>query len=234
MSRASSLHRLQAVDSEIDRARLRQAEMERLLADAGATSLAKAQADQTAARLGEAQAALRDAENAVGLHKAKMTETEHALYGGSVRNPKELQDLESESQALARYLATLEDRLLEAMLAVEEYEREYAVAVQRLELAEEDQRRQFGDMLDEQRKLVARLERLQGEREAAEASVTERDLALYRNLRDSKGGTAVALMQDGSCTACGLTLAASEQQAVRGGGELFRCKQCGRVLYYGG
>jgi uncharacterized protein len=51
-----------------------------------------------------------------------MQTSEASLYGGKIRNPKELQDLQVEIAALKRRTATLEDEQLEAMLAVEDAE----------------------------------------------------------------------------------------------------------------
>ena len=44
---------------------------------------------------------------------------------------------------------------------------------------------------------------------------------------------AFALVDEGTCSACGLALPGSEQQKVRSGDELVLCRQCGRILYAG-
>jgi len=67
----------------------------------------------------------------------------------------------------------------------------------------------------------------------AAADVSEGDMPLYGSLRKSGSGLAVAEMLDGTCGACGLTLAASARQEVRTGPGLIRCMQCGRILYAG-
>ena len=85
----------------------------------------------------------------------------------------------------------------------------------------------------ERAQIQTRLDTLAIEREAAMSGVAEKDLALYARLRDSMGGNALAILKDGSCSACGVGISASESQTVRNSAELFRCPQCGRILYAG-
>ena len=233
MSRASSLHRLQVIDLELDRTRSRLAEIDAALGESAQLMRARASLEEAAAALREAQSVSRDAEYAASAHRTKIAEAEKVLYGGSIRNPKELQDLQNEMQALTRYLSTLEDRLLEAMVEVEEREHVHAAAMEELARAEEGHAALRAALAQEQGQLNSKIERLEAEREVALASIAQKDLALYDELRESMGETAVALLQDGSCNACGLTLSASARQAVLSGSALERCKQCGRVLYGG-
>ncbi len=233
MSRTSSLYRLQIADTELDRTHARLREIDDVLQDDLAVAGARQAAGQAAAQLRAGQAAAAEAEHVVAAARAKMAETEQALYGGTVRNPKELQDLQSEAESLRRYLSTLEDRQLEAMLAMEQREHEHAAAVAALELAEAAQSGRRAQAVRERQELTARAERLAAEREVAMTSVAAADLDLYSRLRESTGGSPLAVLQDGSCGACGLTLAASILQSVRGGADLVRCKQCGRILYAG-
>jgi predicted nucleic acid-binding Zn-ribbon protein len=79
----------------------------------------------------------------------------------------------------------------------------------------------------------AEIERLESEREAALGDVPEQDLELYLQLRTSRGGLAVALLEDDSCGACGLIQSHSSRQSIRMANDLHLCKQCGRILYAG-
>ena len=71
--------------------------------------------------------------NNVNKQKVKIEQSEASLYSGNVTNPKELQDLQNEAAALKRYLVTLEDRQLEAMLEVETAEQSKQAALDKLE-----------------------------------------------------------------------------------------------------
>jgi predicted nucleic acid-binding Zn-ribbon protein len=231
MSRASGLFRLQEIDLSSDRARERVAAIDHILSgseliQAREASLAKAEEEWRAA-----QAASRSAEDSVDIQRRKLEQTEKDLYGGAIKNPKELQDLQREAESLKRHLSTLEDRLLEAMVAAEEAEIRRAEAQEQLNKAEEATAEEHKQLHQERTRLQADLSRLEAEREACLSSVDQSDVALYRDLRQGMGNVVVARVQDGSCSVCGLILPASASQAIRSEGELVRCSQCHRVLY---
>jgi hypothetical protein len=160
-----------------------------------------------------------------------MAETDKRLYGGSIHNPKELADLESEAQALARRLPLLEEQVLAAMLRLEEAETRKGVAESALELGLSAVQGKARELDLEASTLGLRSSDLDAEREAATQDVVPEDLALYNSLRASLGGAPLALLEDGSCGSCGMTLTASQVQSVRQGQALTRCPQCGRILY---
>ncbi len=233
MSRVSSLYRLQQVDSQLDQVRARLTEIERLLADAEPVAEARRAYEAREAALRQAQTAHRRAEDALRLQEEKLAQTESLLYGGTVRNPKELQDLQREAEALKRHLSTLEDRLLEAMMALEEAQEAHQRAKVHLEQVEADHATAHESLARERKSLLARQAQLLEAREAAVAGVPQGDLALYEELRQSSGGLAVVQVEEDGCPACGLRLSASVRQAVRSGNDLVRCGQCGRILYGG-
>ncbi len=130
-------------------------------------------------------------------------------------------------------MSSLEDRLLEAMVALEDVEARARQAADQLSQAEAALVTEQASLAGEGSQLQARLGTLETEQEAALAGVAEKDLALYARLRDSMGGMALATLQDGSCGACGVGISAGERQTVRNSAEIFRCPQCGRILYAG-
>lgn len=233
MSRASGLYRLQQVDLAIDQATGRLTAIESELGESGRLeSSQKASSTAELARQ-EASASAHSAEAAVDDQRRRIDETDQKLYGGSIQNPKELQELQQESESLRRHLATLEDRLLEAMIRLEQATEQADERKAERELAEADRTGQVKSLRDERKTVGAELERLRVEREAAAASVAAEDLQLYTRLRTSLGGLAVVELRDDSCGACGLTLGSSAWQEVRSGASAVRCKQCGRILYAG-
>jgi predicted nucleic acid-binding Zn-ribbon protein len=233
MSRASALHRLQTVDAELDQISSRLAQIQAILSDSEQVSRRREALLEAETKLKAARSAADTAERTVASQRAKIDRAEQTLYSGSVRNPKELQDLQKETEALKRYLITLEDRLLEAMVGLEEAELVRDAAAEELARVEAARAEEHSALEEERGKLLASQERLQAEREAALASVAQQDLALYTQLRQSTGGVAVALLEDGSCSACGMATAASVQQLIRSGSNLVRCDQCGRIIYAG-
>ena len=233
MSRASSLYRLQQLDLELEGSHRRIDEIQRILGDDQALNRCLAALEAAEGVVREKSAVKLGAEHAVASQKDKIAQNEKALYGGAVRNPKELQDLQQESESLKRFLGTLEDRLLEAMIDLEEAEGERDRAKAALDSLQASRSTQHADLQQEHQSLLDKIERLGAEHEAAQASISAEDLALYGDIQSRLGGVVVALVQDGTCSACGVNLARSVQQATHSGTELVRCNQCGRILYAG-
>jgi predicted nucleic acid-binding Zn-ribbon protein len=234
MSRAHSLFRLQEIDLALDKNMARLEAIKTILEDSEDVRKAKSTISVTGTTLESSQSALRSAEHKVETQRSKISETEKLLYGGSITNPKELQDLQMEAESLKRYLATLEDRLLDEMVALEQAELDHDAAQSVLEniLSAKDTEHQ--QLREEQGSIERENQRLENSREAALVSVSEEDLKQYQKLREKQGGYAVAILEvDGSCSMCGLSLSASQQQLIRSGTQIDYCSQCKRILYAG-
>jgi uncharacterized protein len=231
MSQTFKLFRLQQIDSQLDQiaARLRQIEI--AMDQDEALRMASQRADSAERILGEVSKELRKAEEEVQTQRIKIEETEASLYGGRIRNPKELQDLQNEAAALKRYLSVLEDRQLDAMLAVEEAEREVAETRSELERVQGETERENASLVAEQRVLQRDFARQSAERQAAASNIPADQLALYEQLRQSRNGVAVAKVVDRACSACGTTHTPGLLQAARSPHQITRCTTCGRILY---
>jgi predicted nucleic acid-binding Zn-ribbon protein len=233
MSRASSLYRLQQLDIELMNSHERVEEIKQILEDDKEVKHLRGVLEISEIKLKTAQNGHSSARHDVDTQRAKIERTEKTLYGGFVQNPKELQERQQEAESLRRYLVTLEDRLLEAMIYLDETQEERDTADEDLTRAFENQAHQHKDLNLELESLSAKIERLNAEREAALASVEQDDQTQYEALHKRLGGRAIVLVHEGSCSACGLVLAHSVQQSIRSGSELIRCNQCGRILYAG-
>jgi predicted nucleic acid-binding Zn-ribbon protein len=233
MSRASNLYRLQELDLDLDRSRNRIEEIKVTLEDDEEVRRYQRSLDEADEVLKNTRTVNLGAEHAVATQREKIAQTESKLYGGLIRNPKELQDLQQEAESLKRFLMTLEDRLLEAMIGLEDAVQKQILAREDLNRVEEAHAALHKDLKQEHEELEIRISRCTAEREAALENVSREDLTLYQELRKRKCGVAIALLQEGSCSICGLNLARSIQQAIGSGTELITCNQCGRILYAG-
>jgi predicted nucleic acid-binding Zn-ribbon protein len=234
MSRAHSLYRLQEIDRALDENHARLDEIRRMLGDSEELERANANLTQAESTLRVIQTELKNAEYTVETQRNRIEETEATLYGGQIKNPKELHDLQMEVDALKRYLSTLEDRLLDVMVEVEQAEMERETAENIVAAIEAARVIEHRDLLKEQQNLVEENERLLVNQEAALVSVSEEDLTLYKQIREKQGGIAVAVLErDGTCSICGLSPSASQQQLIRSGTHLEQCNHCRRILYAG-
>jgi len=233
MGRVSALHRLQQVDGEISRRRTRGEQISAILANSTELLSLQHSLDGNRNLLEAARATVREAEYASQAQREKLEQTEKSLYGGTVSNPKELQDLQMEAESLKRHLQTLEDRLLEVLLEQEELQDQRQSLTEELAGLQARRATEHAALFSEQAQLDMELDNLQAEREAATVSVGAGDLARYEALSRKLSGLAVATLHEGTCTACGLTITPSMQQVIRGGADLVNCPQCGRILYAG-
>lgn len=233
MSQPFKLYRLQQIDTQLDQKRTRLVALDKILQDDSQLQAAQAVLAKREQTLQATQRVLRQAEAEVQAQRIKIEQNQSALYGGKIRNPKELQDLQKESGALKRYLNVLEDNQLEAMIVLEEAEAEHAQATKDLGDVKARRIEQNAALLGEQSALLKDVARLEDERLATASTIEEADIQLYESLRLSRHGNAVAMIQDKACAACGSTLTPGTIQAARSGTGLTRCAFCGRILYMG-
>ena len=233
MSRVSSLYRLQELDSEIDRNRTRIDQIQAILGDDEERGRAMNALQTAEERLNESRTANSSAEHTVGTQRQKIEQTDAALYGGGVTNPKELQDLQMEAESLRKYLQTLEERYLEAMLELDAAQEDFDTAQARLKEIDTRLEEQHSELSSEQTSLEKSTKNRNSEREAVLADITQEDLAVYENTRTKLGGIAVAMIVEDACGACGMDQARSKLQEIRSGTVLVRCNQCTRILYSG-
>jgi len=231
MSAALGLYRLQRVDSQVDQIQARLQTIQRTLENDEALRAANEHFNAAADKHKNAERTMKLSEAEVQKQRIKIEQTETNLYGGKVHNPKELQDLQKDVASLKRYLETLEERELEAMISAETAEKELQTAKTDLERVQSNLKEQHKDLTQESETLRKNLERLHSERQAVVTDIAGQALSVYEQLRKQKRGLAITTIEDNSCEACGTTLTASQQQTARSTSQLFRCPTCGRILY---
>jgi predicted nucleic acid-binding Zn-ribbon protein len=231
MSAALGLYRLQQVDSQIDQIQARLRMIQQTLENDAALRAANERLATAEAQHRDAERALQLSESEVEKQRIKIEQTDASLYGGRVQNPKELQDLQKDIASLKRYLETLEERELEAMIAAENTEKDLQAARNELERVQANLKEEHRDLTQESETLRKDLERLNSERQAVVTDIASQALGAYEQLRRQKRGLAITTIADSSCEACGTTLTPSQQQSARSTSQLFHCPTCGRILY---
>ncbi len=153
------------------------------------------------------------------------------LYGGTVTNARELQDLTEEIDALGRRITQLEDQDLEIMEQLEPVEA-------RLAALEAERTERVATLADTELRLIAAEAELAVEldtetaaREATASQIPADLLAEYDSLRGGRGGIGVAKLIGTQCGGCHLTLSAVEAARIRKHPEaVTHCEECGRLL----
>jgi predicted nucleic acid-binding Zn-ribbon protein len=224
---------LQQVDSLLDQACSRLKEVQALLDDNTALAAAEKELRLVEEILDQERKRLRQAENQVRDQKIKIEQNESTLYSGKIRNPKELQDLQNDVASLKRYLAVLEDKQLEGMLAVDDAEKARDQARMDYERVQGRLVEARAHLQGEKSQLIQSIDRLEVERQVAESAIPAEQMEIYTHLKRVRRGIAVASILDRTCSACGSTLTPAMIQAANSPTQVVRCSSCGRILYPG-
>lgn len=233
MNQSFHLYQLQKIDTHLDQIQKRVTEIDQILQNDQTVQEAQNAAAAAEQNLKNARRNLQKVEDTVKSVQIKIETDEASLYGGKIRNPKELQDLEKDIAALKKQIRTLEDGQLNSMVALEEAEQAGRLAAARLTGAQADAASRSAGLLGERSQLQREREKLETERTVAAAAVLPENFAVYQNLRRMKRGVAVATIVDESCSGCGSSLTPAEWQAARSPHKIVICSTCSRILYAG-
>ncbi len=233
MSAALGLYRLQQIDSQIDVARARVESIRQLIENDVELRAATERVEAGEKNRHETERAQKQADATAQTQRTKIEQAESSLYGGAVRNPKELQDLQHDVASLKKHLATLEDNLLNTMQAAENSAS--GLSVERVALSEIEWRlgEQTRHLVGERGELTHTLEKLNAERNATSAPIPSIQIEMYTDLRSTRRGLAVATVNEGDCGGCGSSLTPGQQQVARNNIQIQHCPSCGRILFSG-
>lgn len=231
MSQVLTLFRLQQIDSQYDRACSRIDAIKKILENDESIRLSLDHANSASVNLHSAESRLSESEQEVQALRVKIEQTESSLYSSLVRSPKELQDLQNDVSSLKRFMVTLEDRLLEAMVSLETAQ---IISKEAQETYLEIQKRwekQNEDLIQEQLELHKDIQRLITERQAITENLSSDQKNHYELLRQQHRGLAVTRIMENACGSCGSTLTPALIQAARTPNQISHCPSCGRILY---
>ena len=230
MTKAELLLDLQDVDSVIDRLTRRLSEIRAALHETAELIAARSALRAADESVTQTRAQRKDLELADASLETRIKEADRRLYSGTVKNPKELLDLQNDIASLKRQKNTLDDQLFAAMVALEDAETELKTCSDSLTRIEADWRASQGDLATELTQLEQELAGKTAEQTEARAQLSAPDLAQYDQLRRRKGGVAVVEMAGNVCGACGVRVTAHILQQLSQADHMARCGNCERIL----
>jgi predicted nucleic acid-binding Zn-ribbon protein len=231
VSTTSLLYELQEIDLELERKREALNQVEDRLGNDEALAQARTALAEDKERVAELERRQRAGEWDVDDLGAKITPLEEKLYGGSVKNPKELLSMEQELESLKAKRRDREDELLDIMEELELARQQFRVKSGEMQELEQEWRRDQEQLMQEQEQLRSDLADLERKREPVLAQIDSISFELYQALRQEKQGIAVAKVKQGRCQGCRIILPMSKLQRPKVGQEPVRCSNCGRILY---
>ncbi len=224
---------LQAIDLRLDELRALVASFPKRLAEIDAR--VEAARKQLAAAKEALTGSLKDRkkyEMDVEQWKERVRKYKDQLY--EVKTNEAYKALQSEIQTVETEIAKAEDRLLERMVAGEEYERQVKAAERALKeveaAAHADRQKLEGVKAAAQKEL----DQDTGERQRAVANIPEDLLDHYQRIARKHNGVALAEVRDETCTLCRVRVRPHVYQELRreSSQEIFHCESCTRILYY--
>lgn len=141
--------------------------------------------------------------------------------------------LQHEVQTAEAEIAKAEDRLIEQMVAAEEYDRHVKASEKLLKEVEEVARGQRAKTESDKAVLEKELAQLNAQRSQVIGGIPENLLDHYERIARKHNGVVLAEVRDEKCSACGMRIRPHVfQEMRRGGDEMFHCETCTRILYY--
>jgi len=231
MTIAADLYALQEIDSAVEAAKASLAAVEEQLGESEEVIASRQAVEERRDALEEVSRQQRDLEWQVDDLRSRLSDVEGKLYGGSVRNPKELASVQDEANILKGQLRRREDELLDLMVRAEESQAALREAEESLAEVEGRWRQEQKELASEKERLEGELAGLEERRKQQSGLIDARVLALYDNLWERRQGRAVVKVERGMCGGCRISLPMSVLQKARSGLDVVQCVSCERILY---
>ena len=224
------LYELQQIELDIEQKQGRLKQIQVQLCDREAAAQAEVRMEQEKQNLSQLNQEQRSIEWQVEDVTTKAKTIEDKLYGGQVKNPKELMGLQKDLESLRSKQRQLEDKVLEIMSQAEESTSKLASC--EAEVAKETHlwQESQGQLKTEQAELELAVVGLEDRCSRLRSQINSTHLTLYDRLRPDKLGQSVARVEQGMCLGCRISLPISIVQRVRLGEEIVQCPSCNRIM----
>lgn len=233
MAAVADLLSLQDTDLQLDKALARLSEIEEALGESEELIQARSAVEEKTGVVRALRSEQDEIELTVDEVRNKAAEIEKKLYSGSVKNPKELQDLDADLKSLREETKRREEKLLVVLEKMEAAEGELNATTDVLNAIEGEWMSGQEHLREEKAEIEPEAERLRGARDAEAGEFERSILGLYNTLRQRRGGIAVAKVERGMCQGCRISLPMNVIQRARGAPNgLVQCVSCERILIF--
>jgi len=213
--------------------RTRLAKFPKKLADIDAT-VAAAKADLDASKAAQLATTKDRKKYELDVEQWKDKVRKYKDQGSQVKTNEAYRALQHEVQMAEDEISKAEDRLLEQMVAAEEYDRRIKASEKTLKEVEEVARGERSRIEAEKAAAEKELAEFTSERSQAMAGIPENLIDHYDRIVKKHNGIALAEVRDEKCSACGMIIRPHVFQEMRrlDSEEMFHCETCTRILYY--
>lgn len=225
------LYQLQKIDTQLLGNSNRLHTIDAMLLNDNTVKRAKFEVDRISSELNTLLAASRELDEKILSRRNKLEQSESSLYSGTIKNPKELQDLQKEITFIKSNIADLEDEQLDVMIKIDSAQDIHNSSLELLKSAQIDFESRNHTLINEKQQLSYENARLSEEREMITSQISTELLSSYEVLRSKKNSIAISRVEDQTCSVCGSTLTPAECQSAKASTGNIRCSVCGRILY---
>jgi len=220
---------LQALDLEIKTAEAALSDMEQRLQDDSKIKSIKQEYSTITGELTTIERSKKDLEWNIDELQKNINQINTKLYGGTVKNPKELMGFEQEAKVLKVQLKEKEDTLLDLMTKEDTLLKQKKSARDRLDVFEDEWQKEQVAILADKKIVEEQLADLNNRRQQNVSTIDDESIKIYEKI-SSKKGYAVVRVEQGKCQGCRLSISMSEMQRARSG-TIVQCSSCGMILY---
>jgi len=227
---AVKMYELQRVDLTWTKVARRLQQLQGLLGESDELRSARQSVEQTQSELHDWRAKQQNAELEDKSLEERIKATEERMMSGVVRNPKELDALQHSLEALRRQRETVAEEGVTAMSQAESLTDKLASEQAALASVENGWSGNQSELRVEETKLKQNGILLKRKREQLSSGMDESLRDRYETMRKRKAGVAIAAIQNGTCSACHVTLPTGVVNSLRASSSLVICPSCGRYL----
>ena len=150
----------------------------------------------------------------------------------SIKTNKEYDALVSQIDTLKQEIDTAETETLILIDKLSELKKEIEESKTQLSEIEDSNHKQLDILKDKINSIGDKVASKDKERAAVVTSIPRQVLTVYERVRRGKGGDVVVAVKRRACGACFKAFTPKKVQEIKGGGKIFTCDYCGRILYW--
>lgn len=231
MNILKKIYDLQAIDLEIKKGQLSLSDIELQLVQNSELDQAREYLKEVADSISELKKKKKDLEWEINDIRKNTSQISTKLYGGTVKNPKELISFEQELTDLKKKLSGKEDVLIELMSDEEAENEKLKTLNEKVKSLEHKWEKQKESLISEKVNIEKHIDYLGKQRNTIVSDLDPESLKLYDRIFTRKG-CAIVRIEQGRCQGCRLALPMSDLQRARSG-NIVQCSSCGMILYSG-
>jgi len=230
MNQLQALYRLQMLESSLDEAKVRLAEVETALQNDKQVKQALNLLHSRQQDNHRLHGVVTDLDLEIAALNTKMTEVEQMLFGGQISNPREVQERQDELESLKRRATKLNHELAAARQSHAQTQTAVQEAEEMLALAQSEASTENQELAREHQALQQDMRQWLQERKSVLGLVDPEHYRVYKTLKAKKKGVAVARLQEDACSVCRAEQNLTIIRQVRQAKEFTQCTNCARIL----